>query len=97
VAILKFDQTSRQAFATGFLKGLSAPLELFRLDGAPVVEPPANIEAPQRGVQEALAADWNRIGFDMKSAISQYKNETEADSEQTTSGAATSQTAVSHR
>lgn len=78
MAILKFDQTAGKAFATGFLKGLAAPLELFRVDAVPAVPAPPPIEVPTRSVQDALAQDWDTLGRDFRAAIILHGQEAEA-------------------
>jgi hypothetical protein len=75
MAILKFGQSRHEAFAAGFVKGLTAPVELFRADAAPRVPKPARIEPPTRTVYEALTADWNAVGRDLRMKIELHEQQ----------------------
>ncbi len=76
--VIDFDQTPREAFAQGFLKGLGAPAVLFgcfEMPDMPEIKP---LEMPTRQDQEALAEDWRKVGMGIRTAMSAYEQDHQA-------------------
>lgn len=57
----------RSSFVRGFLRGLAAPAEIY---GRYDVRMPA-----AASVGEALRSDWNRVGGDLRSAVTRANGE----------------------
>ena len=84
--ILDFSQSAGSAFFRGAIKGLGAPLSLYgKFMPPPLPAFPATNSIRGRGargarharraessVQRSLAQDWQRVGADMRVAMTQY-------------------------
>lgn len=70
--LIDFKRTPTQAFRHGFLKGLAAPVMLFHVEALspPRLVPP--VPMPERTDAEALAADWRRVGSDLRAALARH-------------------------
>lgn len=73
--ILNFAAPARQAFRNGFQKGLGAPFMLYGTFTTPVPYAPITPVVPTTS-PAGLAGDWQRIGNDLRSAITQHEQET---------------------
>lgn len=70
--LIDFSSPPKRAFVRGFLKGLAAPVMLFDVEVAPALAPVEVIRAPDRTDAQALAADWRRIGGDLRAVMARH-------------------------
>ncbi len=56
----------RNAFVTGFYRGLAAPSEIYR---APVIRMPYESDG------DAMRSDWNRVGDSLRAAVTRAHGE----------------------
>lgn len=72
--ILNFNTTLRKAFSHGFVKGLAAPYLIYGSFASPAPQQVDIVRVPEAQHPDgALAADWSKIGLDVKSALAQYE------------------------
>jgi hypothetical protein len=67
--LLDFKHSARDAFWRGMLKGMAAPLAIYRLESLPPLPTIEPLCVQPTDSRTALAEDWRRIGLDMYAAI----------------------------
>jgi len=77
MVIIDFSNTPKQAFKSGFIKGLSAPIMLFGRFNAPNLPKINTISLPTINTEQALSNDWKVIGNDFSNVIARYGKETD--------------------
>ena len=70
--LIDFNQTSVQAFAHGFLKGLAAPVMLYHREPAPSIPAPVILTLPPADTAASLASDWMRISNDLARVVQRH-------------------------
>lgn len=76
MSLLDFNDTPKQAFVNGFMKGLGAPLMLFGTYNAPALAPLQMIPLSKTSQMKSLHNDWLRVGMDLRTAVNQYVAQT---------------------
>lgn len=76
MAVLNFTSTRRKAFADGFVKGLTAPANLYRIEQAPAIPDVMVVSSNIASVQDALSRDWSAVAGDMRKAVDQHGKNT---------------------
>jgi hypothetical protein len=64
MVIIDFANTKKQAFISGFAKGLAAPFMLFGSFKAPALTPVADVDLSTHIAQNPIENDWRAIGKD---------------------------------
>ena len=80
MSTIDFASSSRKSFLKGFMKGLTAPLALYRrtcIDTAPRAYKVMRVTAPKYNIREALAGDWRCIGMDLEKVIKAHGETTQ--------------------
>jgi len=68
--IIDFTSSAFEAFSHGLIKGLAAPVMLFRREDAPSVPPVQYIDPRKQFAANSMEGDWNRILGDLHQVIS---------------------------
>lgn len=63
---------ARDAFTSGFMKGLAAPVLLDRIHVMPTDPQLVHVSAPSTPLSETLSGDWSRVGTDIATVIKRH-------------------------